>query len=113
MIDVPTPGRLVRRDVVHVQDLLNNIVNLAEHENAHLFLPLGRREQNDSRDHGANVRENVAEFVWRARHKFDHNAPYLGAKTQFVCVVLPKPRRDCRSQRLGRPPRPTAEIQVR
>jgi hypothetical protein len=34
MIDVPTPGRLVRRDVVHVQDLLNNIVNLAEHENA-------------------------------------------------------------------------------
>jgi hypothetical protein len=80
----PTPGRLVRRDVVHVQDLLNNIVNLAEQENAHLFLPLGRREQNDSRDHGANVRENVAEFVWRARHKFDHNAPYLGAKTQFV-----------------------------
>jgi hypothetical protein len=40
MIDVPTPGRLVRRDIVHVQDLLNNIVNLAEHENAHLFLPL-------------------------------------------------------------------------
>jgi hypothetical protein len=26
---------------------------------------------------------------------------------------LPKPRRDYRSQRLGRPPRPTAEIQVR
>jgi hypothetical protein len=26
---------------------------------------------------------------------------------------LPKPRRDCRSQRLGRPPRPTAEIHVR
>jgi hypothetical protein len=25
---------------------------------------------------------------------------------------LPKPRRDYRSQRLGRPPRPTAEIQV-
>ena len=92
MIDVPTPGRLVRRDVVHVQDLLNNIVNLAEHENAHLFLPLGRREQNDSRYHGANVRENVAEFVW-ARHKFDHNASYLGAKTRFVCVVLPKLRR--------------------
>ena len=113
MIDVPTPGRLVRRDVVHVQDLLNKIVNLAEHENAHLFLPLGRREQNDSRDHGANVRENVAELVWRARHKFDHNASYLGAKTRFVCVVLPKPRRDYRSQRLGRPPRPTAEIQVR
>jgi hypothetical protein len=45
MIDVPTPGRLVRRDVVHVQDLLNKIVNLAEHENAHLFLPLGRRSK--------------------------------------------------------------------
>jgi len=46
---------LVRRDVVHVQDLLNNIVNLSEHENANFFLPLGRREQNESRDHGANV----------------------------------------------------------
>jgi len=63
-------GRLVRRDVVHVQDLLNYIVNLPEHETAHLFLPLGRREQNDSRDHGANVRENVAKFVWRAQPGF-------------------------------------------
>jgi hypothetical protein len=64
------PGRLVRRDVVHVQDLLNYIVNLPEHETAHLSLSLGRREQNDSRDHGANVRENVAKFVWRAQLGF-------------------------------------------
>jgi hypothetical protein len=66
-----TAGRpLVRRDVVHVQDLLNNIVNLSEHESANFFLPLGRREQNESRDHGANVDDNAAKFVRRARLEF-------------------------------------------
>jgi hypothetical protein len=66
-----TAGRpLVRRDVVHVQDLLNNIVNLSEHETANFFLPLGRREQNESRDHGANVDDNAAKFVRRTRLEF-------------------------------------------
>jgi hypothetical protein len=34
----------VGQRAVHVQDLLNNIVNLSEHENANFFLPLGRRQ---------------------------------------------------------------------
>jgi hypothetical protein len=58
------------RVAVHAQDLLNNIVNLSEHENANFFLPLGRREQNESRDHGANVDDNAAKFVRRARLEF-------------------------------------------
>jgi len=50
--------------------LLNNIVNLSEHETANFFLPLGRREQNESRDHGANVDDNAAKFVRRTRLEF-------------------------------------------
>jgi hypothetical protein len=72
-----TAGRpLVRRDVVHVQDLLNNIVNLAEHESANFFLPLGRREQNESRDHGANVDDNAAKFVRRAWLEWHGGCPF-------------------------------------
>jgi hypothetical protein len=61
----------VRRDVVYVQDVLNNIVNLSEHQSANFFLPLGRREQNESRDYGANVNDNAAKFVRRARLEFN------------------------------------------
>ena len=58
----------------HVQDLLNNIVNLSKHQSANLLLPLGRREQNELRDHGANVDDNAAKFARRARfvHGFWH-----------------------------------------
>jgi hypothetical protein len=61
----------VRRNV-HVQNLLNNIVNLSEHESANFFLPLGRREQNEARDHGANVNDNAAKLVRRSFYHFWH-----------------------------------------
>jgi hypothetical protein len=75
--------RLVGRRGVHVQNLLNYIVNFAEHENAHLFLPLGRREQNDSRDHCANVNENAAKFAWRARLEF-YGFPHGGCPFEHM-----------------------------